>query len=326
MKLALKLVITCLLFAGLFWKIGGAGPIWTALLRLDALLLLCVFALFHVDRLLMAFMWCRLLRAKGLELPLLTGTQIYCTSMLLGFFLPATVGADAVRAFTTMRRGFDGNTVVASIAVERVFGFLSTLLLGLFGVVWISLHTELSRELQLVAWAAALFLLAGVLLALASFSTWLFTLFHDRILQRFRTHPLVQRLRALHENYRAYQTERGTLAFFFVLSGLKQLLPGVIVWLLLGGLGFDISFMYVCGATALAFTAARLPLSLSGLGVYEGSLLGLLALVGVPAAEAVTVGLVSRVLEIACWLLWWFAWTLRTGGAERPRTSEAATP
>src|SRR5690606_34971651 len=84
-----------------------------------------------LDRVLMTYKWTVLLKAQGHRLPLLQAVTIYCTAMVWGLALPATVGADAIRAVMVTRRGFDGTDVVTSIVIERVIGFILALALGI---------------------------------------------------------------------------------------------------------------------------------------------------------------------------------------------------
>ena len=71
--------------------------------KMKPLYILSVLAVGTLDRMLVTFKWVRLLRSRGLELPLLRGMKTYCASQVWGLFLPAPVGADAIRAFSVSR-------------------------------------------------------------------------------------------------------------------------------------------------------------------------------------------------------------------------------
>jgi uncharacterized protein (TIRG00374 family) len=304
-------------------RFGGSQGLAAGLASVPAAALIGAFAVNTADRLLMAWKWNLLLRARGPGLPNLKATRIYCASMVWGMFLPATVGADSIRAVSAVRSGLRTEPVLASILVERGVGFLASLVLGLLGLVAVWWLAELPAELRAAWWLGALLLLGGAAALAGSFSERVYRLFHDRLLHRFRENALARRLRALHESYRGYQAHGGLLAGFFALSMLEQLVPAAAVGCLVAGLGVAISPLYLAGAVALAFLVARVPVSLGGIGVMEGALVVLLTLGGVPDGEALAVTVLARLVEVASWLPWWLVFVLDRGTAARPREQSA---
>jgi len=131
MKFWLRIALSIALVVLLFTYVVDAREVVHILQRFDAGYLLLAIAVVTLDRILMTFKWTLLLRAQGYRLPLLQGVTIYCTSMVWGMALPATVGADAIRAVMVTRRGFNGTDVVTSIVIERMVGFVLALALGL---------------------------------------------------------------------------------------------------------------------------------------------------------------------------------------------------
>ena len=107
------------------------GKSFAIVKRIDLALAALVIIVFMLDRALMTFKWLLLLRARGIHPHFFRAMKIYCASMVWGMFLPSTVGADTIRAVSLVRTGINTNEVVASIVIERVFGFVSTLFVGL---------------------------------------------------------------------------------------------------------------------------------------------------------------------------------------------------
>src|SRR5690606_30666308 len=112
----------------ILWYADALGEIAALVMNAVPHILALALVVMTLDRLLMTFKWTLLLESRGLTLPLYTGFKIYCATMVWGMFLPTTVGADALRAYLTSRRGLDGYEVTASIIVERMIGFVSALL------------------------------------------------------------------------------------------------------------------------------------------------------------------------------------------------------
>src|SRR5262245_26558278 len=126
-----RAVLSIALLAAILTYVGPA-EILAPLVDAHPGWVLASFAAMTFDRWLMTLKWIRLLRSRGIALPVLAGLKIYCTAMLLGLLLPSTLGADALRTYLTARRGIETRTVVASILVERMIGFIASLLVGLF--------------------------------------------------------------------------------------------------------------------------------------------------------------------------------------------------
>lgn len=303
-------------------QLGGPGALRSGLGGLSLAGVALALLANTADRLLMTWKWALLLRARGHRLSVLAGTQIYCAAMVWGMFLPATMGSDAVRALSTVRRGLPPGDVLASIVVERALGLLASLAVGLLALLVVGLAGGVPPQLAAVGWGAALLLAGGALALVLSFSDRAFDWIHERLLGRWSEHGVVSRLRGLHESYRSFGAAPRTLWNFGWLSALEQLGPALAIWILAVDLGVEVSPVYLAAAVTLSFLVARVPISLGGLGVMEGSLVLLLSLQGVPGREALALAVAGRIVEVASWLPWWLSFSLGRGSLRRPRAPE----
>ena len=89
-----------------------------------------------VDRALMAYRWVVLLCTvdRALRPPLGALLRIFFVSTFVGTFLPASVGGDAVRAFSLSKLNVRGGDAVASVFMDRILGVASLLLMALVGL------------------------------------------------------------------------------------------------------------------------------------------------------------------------------------------------
>jgi glycosyltransferase 2 family protein len=200
--------------------------------------------------------------------------------MVWGKFLPATIGADAVRAFSTSRTGLAANEVVASIVVERMIGFIAGLLLGLLSFSLLLRLGVLDARFNLVWWLWSLSVFATVLVFATSLSQTAFDFIHGRLLRGLASARITQRLRKLHLTYLAYLDEKGCLALFFGLTLVEQFIPILQAWVIALTLGVEVSFLYIAVAVPPALLIAHIPISIDGLGVFEGAFMLLIALGG----------------------------------------------
>jgi len=288
---------------------AGAAPGYVAL----------AFLVLTADRFLMSFKWLLLLKSRGLQLPLLRSVQIYCSAMIWGMFMPATVGADVIRGYMTSRHGLDGYEVFASITVERLVGFVASLLFGLAGILILSSAGATDERFDSVWWIGALATLSAAAALILSFNEGLFTRALNLLSHRIGGSRIVQRLRRFHEVYRGYGEHRAIIGMFFALTLIEQCLVLFANWIVALALHIDVSLSFMAGAVALAMLIARLPVSIDGLGVYEGVMVLIMGLVGISAAEAVALSLAGRFIQIVLWLPWWFVYTVQWGLVRPPK-------
>ena len=74
--------------------------------------------------------------------------RVFFVSTFVGTFLPASVGGDAVRAFSLSRHDVPAAPAVASVVMDRALGVVSILLLGLFSLA--VLHAEVPRGVYVI--------------------------------------------------------------------------------------------------------------------------------------------------------------------------------
>jgi glycosyltransferase 2 family protein len=313
MKLILQLVITLILVAAIIWQLGDLRGVGHLLARIDPTYVLLILAVNTLDRALMTYKWRLLLSTRGQYLPFFRGVRIYCAATIWGMLLPMTVGADAIRAFSTCRSGLDADEVVASIFIERMFGFVAALVIGLCSIVLLSLTGSLDARFLPLWWLGSLILLGGTLAFATSFSQTAFDFLHDRLLRRFSDAWIMRRLRQSHLTYLAYRHEKRSLAAFLGLTFVEQLQPIVTSWLIARGLGVEVSPLFIVGAVPLVGLISRIPLTIGGLGVYDGAFMLVMSMAGLTAAESIAIALASRILETAAWLPWWLAHVIGYG-------------
>jgi hypothetical protein len=62
-----------------------------------------------------------------------------------------------------------------------------------------------------------------------------------------------------------------------------------------------------------------LPISIDGIGVYEGIFIGIMTLGGVRAEDSLAISLAMRVLQIVVWFPWWLLMALNTKDLRPPK-------
>jgi glycosyltransferase 2 family protein len=316
-----RLTVSLVLISCIIWWLGGPGKILAIVKRIDLLLAVLVVIVFMLDRALMTFKWLLLLRARDIHPRFFRAMKIYCASMVWGMFLPSTVGADTIRAVSIAKTGINTNEVVASIVIERVFGFISTLFVGLCSLLLLSLTGGLERRFVVIWWVAVIMIACSITALATSLSQKVFRLLHNRFLGRFDHNRILRKLKEFHETYLQYRKHPGALVNFFLLAIAEQLVAVILLWLIALSLDIHLGIIAFLVAVPLSFLISRLPIGVYGLGTFEAAFIFLLSEAGLSGADAVAISFTGRILEILAWLPWWFAHVISTGSA-RPASEK----
>lgn len=273
------------------------------LARSNSLYLVCALAVAFADRVFKAYKWNLLLKAKSISIPLLNVTVTYLTSTFLGILLPATVGADALRAYAISKQGHKASDVISSIIVERVFGTLALLIFVLLGVV-LSLLVFGEDFINGLWGATALVLvaLAGVVVLVyvsVNRSVWrgllaLLTKWNKNV----HKHKLIVKLREVYQSYQQYRDKRVLLGVFLLLSFLETLFPIFWTYFLALSFGIQVPFVYFFILVPVVLVLVRIPISLDGAGIQEGTFVYLLSFMGISSSAAFFLGASSHILAI----------------------------
>ena len=276
------------------------GAFRRAISTADVVLLFGAFVLAVADRVMMALKWNVLLIAKGIRLRWTEVVRVYWTSTFVGLFLPATVGADVVRAVFVSRSESRRADVVSSILVERFLGLVSLAIFGFVGAVLAPAvlgggAIDSARLLLIVGGAAV-----AVTLALAFSFTSTCARLVDATTARVsgvrwlgRAAEIVAKV---YRSFRGYREHRGALALFLALSLAENLLPIGRALLTARALDVHTPILFFTAIVPMESLLIRLPITVDGFGLREGVFTFFLAKMGVPQSLGFAVGLVNHVL------------------------------
>jgi glycosyltransferase 2 family protein len=274
---AIRLLVTGAVLALLAWHIDmrEAGR---AMLALDLRHAGAVVVLLALDRAVMVLRWVLLLRASGSTVPLGSAASIYLVSSFVGGFLPAGVGADALRAWSLGRRTAEHGEAIASVTVDRLLGLLSLVLLGIVGVVLWARLVSPGLQQSVVLIAAVLGIgVAGVF--------WVDRALRAALPGRWQRSRHGERLLRLADALGRYRSRPRALLVVLLLSVGVQFLRIAQAWLLGEGIGIEVDFAYYLVFMPIGLLLLLLPISVSGFGLPQGGIVWLLQLQAV-APEA----------------------------------------
>ena len=323
MKIILKLIIAAILISLLIWYAGGLTEIMNSFSKANISYLFIAFIVMTIDRLLMAYKWGILLGKNKSKLPLLRNCQIYCTSMVWGLFLPMTVGTDAVRATLVSKQGIDAHSVVASIVIERLVGFVASLLFGIAGLVILRTTNYIDSNYNYIFIAAAILMIMSLAIIYTSFNPKAHRLLIKMAPQRILNSKFFSTIEKFQTTYLEYRLMHKEVSLFFILTLFEQFVSILFSWFIILSLDLDISLWLITAVIPLTMLVSRLPISFDGIGVTEGVLIGLMSLFSIAPADTLAFAFLARITQTSVWMSWWLSYAFKNKKAGPPNTDNA---
>ncbi len=292
-KLLLRWAITILCVVLLAAKIDFKGVL-PLLARIDPPLLGLAILVMVADRVFQGAKWFPLLQVQTLRFTPADAVRSTLAAYPASILLPSG-GSEILRAVTLGRTHGLVAEIGASIVMERVLGLLALLLANVVSVVVAAQTTDRVREML----PLAVVLAAGGTLGLAALVNDTIRLRMLRWVSRIPEPHIVDALARFFQAMTAYGKARGIVLLVLVLSVAEMVLIAIIFWILAVALGTAVTLPMLLVVTPIMLVLVRLPLSIWGLGIAEGTLAFLLALLyQIPPPQAVALMLASRFVEI----------------------------
>ena len=281
------------LTAYVLWK-SHPREVLRALAPADWRPILIAVLLVLADRALNLYRWVVLLcivdRARRPPLPSIL--RIFFVSTFVGTFLPASVGGEAVRAYSLARLGVGGADAVASVFMDRMLGLASTLLLGLAGL---TLVTDLAASPAVqIAFGAGIMACALTLLLI----------FNARaaagvaVLARRLPGTLQSAIHSMLESIRRYGAHHLRLANVLACSLAVQGLRIIQAYYLGRGLGITAPLGAYVAFIPLILIVMLLPVTFNGIGTSQVAFVSFFARAGVSPAPALALSVLFVALGI----------------------------
>jgi uncharacterized protein (TIRG00374 family) len=242
--------------------------------RADVLLVALTLLAVLADRVLMAFRWIKLVEALGVHAARAKLFKIFFLSTFFGSFLPSGVGGEAVRAISFSKLTSKGIESVASIVLDRLFGFLSMLLTGLLSLaVFYRVYPHPALLYVVLAASVVLLGLLGAALARPV---------HSFLLARFGTAKgrFADWVRKGVDAMSRYREKPGVLAFVLAISVLVQLLRVLQAYLLSEAMDLGTPAVYFLCFVPPILVVTMLPISVGGWGTANAAYVYLFSQVG----------------------------------------------
>lgn len=244
-----------------------------------------------IDRIVLTFRWELLLVARGLRLGFPRLFRIQLAANFLGSFLPSSLGVDAIRIAALCRSGYAATEVIATTLVDRATMVVATLLFG-SATILVLAGTRVPDNLY---WLIIATTVAVTAVCLAVLHPRVRGWFGDRLMTR-----LPARIRERVENVAratlAYRHEARRLAWVTFATLIVFVIRILFAKALTLACGVNVGFLELLLVIPILWIVVMLPITIGGIGLQDMGYVALMALVGVPAAVAVSMSLIEHVV------------------------------
>jgi len=279
-----RAVLSVALIAAIVWW-AGAEDILELLGRASLTGLAAVILMHVADRILMAYKWWRLLRARGYQVHLADAVRSYFLGSFVGAVMPVAGGADVARIASLRGKGASTESLISSVALERAIGAISH---GFFCLAAVGLAVGLSIDLEIstntlaaAAVAAVVVLTLGLPLS--------FKLANAVAERASGGTGFRGKIAGLAQDYAGWRHHPRELWIFLTLTFIEGLYPILAYYLAARALGVETTLVQMAIAVPLAFLIPRLPIPMPSFGIEQGAFVYVAMQLGVSKEGAAAV-------------------------------------
>jgi hypothetical protein len=230
--------------------------------------------------------WWILLHHVSRSIPFTRALPSFYLGIFFNHLMPTTVGGDAIRVLHMRGNSPNTKALISSTIMDRIIGLIGVLIIGTTAIIAFPVVSD-SFGLKTVMLFGLIFSL-GVFPLLASAP---FTRLVNKLTIRFQHAKKRRWLLELTSLCQSYAGAKMRLFAALVLTLVLQTLTILTYYMLGNAIGIQLPLTAYFVSISLVFLASALPVSLGGLGIREGVLVGLLVALGVDTQVAISLSL-----------------------------------
>jgi hypothetical protein len=231
---------------------------------------LSVSVVYIISQVLSSMRWRMLMTDR---FPVLKLFSLYMIGAFFSTFLPGLIGGDAIRAYYLSKDAGKISATLASVFMDRYVGFVSLMAIGI---------AAFPFSLGSFAGSPYTWLMPVIFVSFVVASILFFSL---QLGKRFRI------MTDFYDYFSLLRERKGTIASAFALSVIIQFMNFIMVIMLAWRMGLPVSLLQLAVFLPIVVTISSLPISISGIGVREGTFVILLGLINVRPEAATSLSL-----------------------------------
>jgi glycosyltransferase 2 family protein len=199
--------------------------------------------------------------------------SLYMIGSFFNSFLPGVIGGDAIKAYYLNKDAKKISLTLASIFMDRYFGYVSLMIIGISAFPFAAGYFGKAVYKWLMPLIFVVFVAASIIF------------FRLKLGRNFGS------VGEIYDYFGRLKSRKDVIVKAVLLSFVVQLLNFLMVIILALAMGEDIPLVLLFVFLPIIITVATIPISMSGLGVREGSFVLLLGLIKVSPAVATSLSL-----------------------------------
>ncbi len=199
--------------------------------------------------------------------------SLYMIGSFFSSFLPGVIGGDVVKAYYLNKDAKKLSLTLASVFMDRYLGYVSLMIIGMAAYPF---------ALPFFGESGYKWTMPAIFIAFVIGSVLFFGL---KLGRRFKT------VSEFYEYFVLLKAKKDVIAKAIAISLGIQVMGFIAVAVLASAMGEKIPVLLLFVVLPIIITITTLPISISGLGVREGSFVVLLGLIGIPPAVATSLSL-----------------------------------
>ena len=264
-----KVAVTSALVYWLYVQMG-TGAALEAVTGIGSGRLLLAIGLHGMVFILSALRWWLLLSTTNAALPFSRALPSYYLGVFLNNFLPTSMG-DVARIVHLRLRGLSTKALIGSALVDRIIGLTVIITIGTFSALASPVIPLGADKVTALAFLALAVLVTPLLLMTPRAVRLV-----NRFAERYRGTRIRRAIIEIVGLCQSYRRAKPVLLAAYGITVLMQCIVIFIYFLLGNGIGVGLTLLAYFAVIPLVFVAASLPISIGGLGVREGVLVGML--------------------------------------------------
>lgn len=276
------LVVLLLLFVD--WR-DSLTTISNISLPYVALLLAIAFFMIAIS----CFKWQIFLRARNLNVSLTRLILLYLVGYFFNNFLPSNVGGDVARSFILGKEIQNNPDSFGSVFLERFTGLLGLLVLAIFAF-FLNIRVINKPEIGIFL---LFFLIAFIAIALVLFTEYSQKLLAgtlDLTLLKPIKNKAVKFLKVIYY----FRNQPVVLSKAMIISFLFHIMTVINTLVVCLSLGIHVAIFDLAVVVPIILIVSAIPISVNGIGVWEGSFIYFFSVVGITPSAALSIALVLR--------------------------------
>ncbi len=232
--------------------------------------------------------WQILLKVKGLSVSIRYLVSLYLLGYFFNNFLPSMVGGDLARGYFLGKRLGNRRDAYLSVFIERLTGLLALSIMAII-VVFVDHPAVRQGGLRWPLIATACGSMIGIAIV---FSRRLFRLCLSVVPARFS--GARGKMDKIHKALCEFNGSKRVFVQVMGLSLLFHVLAGINLYCACLALRYEVMLLDMILVTPLIILVSLIPITVNGVGLWEGSFIVFFALLGIPAPVAISAALLLR--------------------------------